>query len=446
MIDQLIGFLNSTEDVIWIYLCFPVLVAMAIYFSVRSKFVQLRSFPHALSNFVQLLKQKHVSDGKVHPMQAFFACVGGCIGIGNIVAVCTAVTIGGPGALLWLWVTAALGVMLKYAEVYLGIKFRVVDPHGNYRGGPMYFLQKVFIGRWAPITVCILLCIYGVEVYQFNVVASSIAYNFQIPKFPVVAVFLGLVVYATCGGIRRVGSISSIIIPIFVLIYCSMGFYVIFLNAHHLPEVINLVFTSAFNGHAAVGGFIGSTILIAVTQGIRRACYTGDLGIGYASVIHSESCVKRAEKQASLVIVEIFFDTFIICTTTILLILVTGVWNQDIPQELMVQTALGTVFGYIEWFMPVFLFLLGYSTINAYFVVGLNCAQFLGAKHGKKIYLMYACLVLTFFSFVDPTVPQSIMTIVGGGLLLMNCYGIYKLRHEISYEIKEEPLPILQDA
>lgn len=446
MLDQLINFLILFEDAIWIYFCFPVIVLMGIYFSIRSGFVQLRCFPSALGNFIQLLRQKQASDGKVHPMQAFFACVGGCIGIGNIVAVCTAVTIGGPGALLWLWLTAAMGAMLKYAEVYLGIKFRITDSEGNYRGGPMYYLQKVFLGKWAPITVCLLLCIYGVEVYQFNIVASSISMNFDIPKLAVVFVLLGLILYAACGGIQRVGAISSVMVPLFVTVYCSMGYYVIWMNVDRLGEVLQLVFTSAFTGHAAVGGFVGSTLLVAVTQGIRRACYTGDLGIGYASVIHSESTVKHAEKQASLVIVDIFLDTFLICTTTILLILVTGVWNQDIPQELMVQKALGTVFGYVDWFIPIFLFMLGYSTINAYFVVGLTCAKFLGGVRARKAYFIYACTVFVLFSFADPTVPQSIMTSVGGALLLLNCYGIFKLRNEISYSFKELPAPVLQDA
>lgn len=434
MLEQLTEFLLILEDTIWIYFCFPFLIIMGIYFSWKSGFAQIKKFPKAIGNFVELLTKKHVSEGKVHPIQAFFACVGGCIGIGNIVAVCTAVTIGGPGALLWMWITAALAVIIKYAEVYLGLKYRIVDAFGNYRGGPMYFLQRVFVGKWAPITVSLLLCIYGIEVYQFNIVASSISYNFGMPKLAVVLVLLALVVYAASGGIRRVGKISGAIIPFFVLVYCSMGFYVIWQNLHLIPEVMSTVFTSAFSGHAALGGFIGSTLLIAVTQGVRRACYTGDIGIGYASVIHSESCIDKPEKQASLVIVDIFLDTFIICSTTILLLLVTGVWHEDLPQELLVQAALATTFDNVGWFMPLFIFLLGYSTINAYFVVGLTCAQYLGGKVGKAIYFGYACCVLILFSFVDPTVAQTVMTSVGGLLLLLNCYGIYVLRHEIKFD------------
>lgn len=435
MLDLIVDFLLWFEDTIWIYFCFPFFVFMGIYFSWKSRFVQVRSFSKALGNFASLLKQKHATDGKVHPLQAFFACVGGCIGIGNIVAVCTAVTIGGPGALLWLWITATLGAIIKYSEVYLGIKFRIVDAHGHFRGGPMYYLQRVFSGKWAPITVSLLLCFYGVEVYQFSIMASSISLNFDLPKPGIVFVLLVMVLYAGWGGVRRVGAISSATIPIFVLLYCSMGAYVIFQNAALLPEVLMTVLTTAFTGHAALGGFIGSTLLVAVTQGIRRACYTGDIGIGYASVIHSESSVIQPEKQASLVIIDVFLDTFIICTTTILLILVTGVWHQNIPQELMVQTALATEFSHVEWFMPFFLFLLGFSTINAYFAVGLNCAQYLGGSAAKVFYFLYAAAALALFSFVDPTVAQTIMTSVGGLLLLMNCYGIYFLRNEVGFNI-----------
>ena len=171
----------------------------------------------------------------------------------------------------------------------------------------------------------------------------------------------------------------------------------------------------------------------AISQGARRGCYTGDIGVGYASVIHSESFVKIPEKQASLVIFDIFVDTFMICSTSVLIVLVTDLWHQPIDANLLVQTALAQYFPYMEWFMPLFLFLLGYSTINAYFCVGLKCAEYLSPKKGKAVYYAYAIVSLAAFALVDTVQAQSVMAIAGGLLLVFNCYGIFRLRKEISY-------------
>ena len=176
--------------------------------------------------------------------------------------------------------------------------------------------------------------------------------------------------------------------------------------------------------------------MMTISQGVRRGCYTGDLGIGYASVIHSETSSQIPEKQASLVIFDIFFDTFIICTSTLLVILVTDVWRQPIETGMMVQTALAQYFPYMQYFMPFFLFLLGYSTINAYFCVGLKCAEHLSPTWGRSLYYAYSVLVLLVFSFVDTLQAQTVMSVAGGLLLTLNCYGIFKLRHELSYAIE----------
>lgn len=424
--------LQTFEDILWMYFCFPFLVGLGIVLTFRGRMAQVRQFPRALGNFWALLRCRHSVNGRVHPLQAFFACIGGCVGIGNIVAVCTAVQLGGPGALIWLWMTAAIGVILKYAEVYLGLRYRIKDHEGNYRGGPMYYLQQVFRGSWAPVMISVLLCLYGVEVYQFKVVTTSVSSNFGWTKELVVVGLLGLVFYAACGGVSRVGKIAGTTVPLFICIYLAMALAVIWQHADQLSSVLATAFASAFTGHAAVGGFVGSTFLMAVTHGMRRACYSGDLGIGYAAVIHSNSTEESHEKQASLVIVDIFIDS-VICTASILLILVTGVWQSGFPQELLVQKALETTFPFTEFFMPVFLFLLGYATLNAYFIVGLSCAEFLGGVKGRRAYFVYACCILTLFAYVDTSLAQTAMAIVGGMLLVFNCYAIFSLRKEISY-------------
>jgi len=414
---------------------------LGLYLTFRSQFVQLRQFPNVVKIFFEFLKVRETTPGAVHPLKAFFASVGGCIGIGNIVGICTAVQIGGPGALFWIWMTALVGSMVKYAEVYLGLKFRVPNNKGSYDGGPMYFLQRVFKTAWMPTLVSLLLCVYGVEVYQFSVITTSVTSNLEVNQYLVIGGLLLLVIFAGSGGVRRVGTISSAIIPLFVLMYVGMSGWVLFNNIQVLPSALTGVFSAAFTGHAAFGGFLGSTLLMTISQGVRRGCYTGDLGIGYASVIHSESSAKVPEKQAALVIFDIFLDTFIICTSSILVILVTDVWHQEMDAGMLVQTALAAYFPYMNYFMPFFLFLLGYSTINAYFCVGLKCAEHLAPQWGRRIYYAYAVLALLVFSFVDSLQAQTVMSIAGGLLLAINCYGIFRLRHELSYDLSaSEPL------
>lgn len=444
MFEQLFLTLDFFENYLWGYIAFPLIMLLGFYLTMKSSFFQIRKFGSILRMFTSLLKVSEETKRGVHPLKAFFAGIGGCVGVGNVAAICTAVQIGGPGALFWIWVTAIAGMLVKYAEVYLGLRYRVLNGNGGYNGGPMYFLTKVFKQKWVPNLVSLLLCLYGVEVYQFSVVTNSVVQNLHINQYIVVFLLLGMVLFAGSGGVSRVGAISSAVIPVFVVLYVSMGMWVLINNFSDIPAIVQEVFTSAFTGYAAFGGFAGSSLLMTISHGVRRGCYTGDFGIGYASVIHSESSISMPEKQAALVIFEVFLDTFVICTTSVMLILVTGVWHQPLEASMMVQTALGHYFPYMTYFMPFFLFLLGYSTINAYFCVGLKCASLLGGNVGRYLYYVYATAALLFFSFVDTTEAQSMMAIVGGLLLTINCYGIFRLRNEISFNFGDEREAIAQ--
>jgi AGCS family alanine or glycine:cation symporter len=178
--------------------------------------------------------------------------------------------------------------------------------------------------------------------------------------------------------------------------------------------------------------------MFAMSHGIRRSCYSGDIGVGYASVIHSESSVLVPEKQASLAIFDIFLDTFIVCTTSLFIILATDVWHQPIEAGLMVQVALSQYFPFMQIFMPIFIFMLGYNTINAYFCVGLKCASHLSERWGRPLYYLYAVAALLLFSFMGTNQAQMVMAIAGVSLLIINGAGIYKLRHEISFNLPTE--------
>lgn len=427
--------LVGLDNFIWAYLGAPLIIAVGSYFTIRSGFLQITRFPAILKLFWNYLRSKQRSETGVHPLKAFFASVGGCIGIGNVVVICTAIQVGGPGALLWIWVAAILGAMVKFAEVFLGIRYRVSNHRGTYSGGPIYYLQQVFTSPWVPRIVGLLLCVYGVEVLQFNLMAHSIVHNYGLNPIAVNLCLLALVLYATAGGVRRVGEVCGAIIPVFTVAYVGMGLWILIDNAGILVEVFKEVFSSAFTGHASVGAFAGSTLLISMSQGIRRGCYASDVGVGYASMIHSETTIKRPEKQAAFTIMEVFLDTFLIVTTSVLLILVTGVWKEPLHESEMVQTALALYYPFAPYVMPVFLFILGYSTIIAYFCFGLNASEFLSPRYGRKIYYVVAGAALFFFSFAGTGVSLTIMSLTGGLLLMINLTGMFLMRREIHYHV-----------
>ena len=283
---------------------------------------------------------------------------------------------------------------------------------------------------------CVLLCIYAAEVYQFSVLTHNISLNWQIDHIWVVLAFLGLILYTVLGGIKRVGKICSLLMPFFTLLYIVMGFYVI---AHHLPELPSLfvfVFQSAFTGQAEMGGFAGGAILLAMQQGISRAVYSADIGIGYDSIIQSETSAAQIENQARLSMLGVFIDN-LVCTCTLLIALTSGYWNAvpRLDPALVVQKALAAYFPGQEVFMPIFLFVLVYTTLISYLFVGFKCARFLHQRHGEKVYLAFAVFFLLFFSFFDQSKALLAMSLAGCLLLCINLLGILRLRHEISFSL-----------
>ncbi len=432
--------LDQIAEFIWGYVGFVLIIFLGLYFAVSSRFYQVRKFPQILKSFLSGLGSRNSSGEGLHPIKVFFAAIGGCIGIGNIVGICTAVQIGGPGALFWTWIAGFLGMLLQYGEVFLGMKTRVKTPSG-YSGGPMHFLPKAFKGKWAAIVVAGLLCVYGVEIFMFNVITESVSSNWNIAKPLAIVLLLGMTLFAAKGGVKRVSEICSTIIPLFIGVYVLMSLWVITQNIQLIPSIFKMIFTSAFTGKAAEGAFAGSSVMLAISMGLSRGAYAGDLGVGYTSVIHSESGETNPEKQAALTIIGIFFTIFLICTSSIFLILATGVWKESMDVTLMVQTALSSYFPYMDIFMPFFLLILGYSTIISYFVVGVKCSKFLSEKYGPILYYTYAFISLPLFSFVSPNQAFIVMSLAGAFLMIFNLLGLFILRKEIAFDTVKEISP-----
>jgi len=430
----LIHIAEEINIILWGYCGFSLIIISGFYLSIYSKFFQIIKFPKIIFYFWHCLKSNNnnKADG-IHPIKIFFASLGGCVGIGNITTTALAVQIGGPGVLIWMWLIAFLGMTLKYAEIFLGLKYRIKYLN-EYLGGPMYFLGHAFpYFRGITYIAAIFMCIYGVEIYMFTVIRDSISANLHIHRYTVSIFLIIIILLGIKGGIHRISNITTILIPSFVIIFLIMVSYVLIININKIPEAFISIFRSAFNGHAAIGGFIGSTLLLTISKGASTASYSGDVGIGYASIIHSQARTNDIRQQSALSVLGVFLDTFIICTSSILLIVVTDVWQENINSNLLIQTSLQRYFPYMNLFMPFLLFILGYSTILPYMEAGIKAAFYISPKYGTKGFIIYSISILIIFSYVEAREALTIMNIVGGFLMLINLIGIMKLHKKIDY-------------
>ncbi|MFT6765746.1 MAG: AGCS family alanine or glycine:cation symporter [Alteromonas naphthalenivorans] len=441
MSDSFFSCLELIDDSFWNYAGVPVLLTLGFYLSVKAKFMQVTHFRKITNIFFSFLdkkEKKKTTERGIPGIKAFFAAVGGCIGVANLVSVCSAVQIGGPGAVFWMWIAAFLGMIVKYAEIYVGMKYRVKNNTGGYDGGPMYFLQHATSNPWIPKFVCILLCIYGVDMYIFRIVTHSFVASWNWDPYLVTAFLLIAVLFGGERGIKRVGDISSVIVPIFLLAFIGCSSWIFLTHWHLIPGVFADIFYSAFTPRAAIGAFTGASLMTTISYGMKRACYTGDIGIGYASIIHSESAEKDPARQAALGIFGIFLDTFVVCTMSVLLILVTGAWHQGINEELIVPHVMSQYIPGVDIIWPLFVFMLGYSTLLAIFASGKKAAKFLHPKYGPGLYNAYAIVMFLIFSFVGTNEQIMIpMSLIGGLLLVINVWGLFKLRKSISYKLSK---------
>jgi AGCS family alanine or glycine:cation symporter len=441
------GVINAIDTFFWGFVSFFLILLLGLYFTVHTRAFQIRSFAHIIKTFAYIAKHP-LTDSQVgiHPLRLFFTSVGGMVGIANVVGVVTAVQFGGPGALFWVWVTGIVGAVIKYAEIYLGFKYRIPKLCGSgYQGGPVHVLKEAFAQRFFPITVAIFLCIYCVEVFQFSVMVESVSFNFNIEKPIAILLLLSAVFYIVMGGVDRLTRYCMYINPFMMFSYLFMCFWVIGLHFNELPALLYTVIKSAFSGHAAVGGFAGSTVLMAIRYGVSRAAYSADIGMGYDSSMQVESKISHPENQAKLAIFGVYMDNCI-CTLTLLVVLLSGIWSATPAVEpcVAVQLALAPYFPSVKLLFPLFFLMTGFTTIAAYFTVGVKTSQYLSPSYGKSAYLLYGLITLPLFCYMGETKALTLMSLSGAGLLTLNLLGIYRLRKQVKFvrEIPASDLPI----
>ncbi len=433
--DSIFSVITFLDNFYWSYVGWTLITGAGIYLTYLSRGLQFRALFNFRSNIKDIYSEANNKDnGGIHPFKLYFASVGGMVGLGNIVFISVALMVGGPGSIFWTILASLSGMLLKYSEIYLGVKYRVQNSSGGFNGGPMYFLQQAFRSPIFAYIFAFLLCLYGVEISSFLIIVDRIEHSFEINRYVIILLLLSVIIYSAIGGIERLANICTIIMPFFMVGYILFSLYIISCNANVLPEFFKTVLVSAFTGHAQVGGFVGSTMLLSANLGISKAVYSGDIGIGYDSIVQSETRIVNPHKQAMLGIYALFTDIFI-CILTNTMLGVTGAWyklNHLAPSDIVAKS----LFKYIPYsdvFVTLLLFFAGFTTIVAYLTAGTKCAQFINPRYGKIIYLLYAIFAFTFFCKFSQKNVMIIMGFLSGLLVLLNVCGILKLRKDIEF-------------
>jgi AGCS family alanine or glycine:cation symporter len=368
--DTALNFLNAFIGFMWGWPLIIIITAAAILYSVVLKFFQFRRFGYITKNtFGKIFEKELRGEGTLTPFQAASSALAGTLGVGNIAGVGVAVGLGGPGALFWMWVVALLAAVAKYAEVVLGIHYREKDPEtGIFRGGFMYIVKRGLGEGWKWLaflwSFLFFLQFLVSGAVQSNALADVVSYSFGVNKLVagiIIAVLVGLVIL---GGIRRIGKVAEKLVPLMAVIYFVGAMAIILMNVAELPEALVTIFRSAFEGMAPVGGFAGSTIMVAIRNGFARGVYSNEAGMGTSPIAHSTAITDHPVRQGMWGIFEVFVDTIVMCTLTGLVIVITGVLpSGEIGASLTASAFRSGLFGAGDLVVTVTTVLFAYTTI-----------------------------------------------------------------------------------
>lgn len=416
--------LDLLNDLLWSKVLVVTLVGLGLVFTIASRFVQLRYFGDMFRIFGQAIVRK---DGQLSSFQALMLSVAGRVGAGNIAGVAVAITLGGPGAVFWMWLVALLGMATSFFECSLAQLFKRREPDGGYRGGPAFYIEHGLGLRWLAIVFSILLLItfgFGFNALQSYTVASSLHDTFGLPTYVsgiALVVIVGLIIF---GGIKRIASMADVLVPIMALSYIVMALVVIGLNIEAVPATFALIIKSAFGLDPAFAGGIGA----AIVMGVKRGLFSNEAGLGSAPNVAAVAEVSHPAAQGIVQSLSVFIDTLLICTSTALIILLSGVYQPgtEIGGVILTQTAMAAVVG--EWgriFVSLALMLFVFTTLVYNYYLGENALGFFSSKRMPLIvYRVLVMALLLWGSMQDLSTAFGFADVTMGLLALVNLVAL----------------------
>ena len=462
-------FITKLDDIAWGSVVLCLLVGVGILISISTGFLQFRKFGHAMKNTLGRVFEKHeAKKGEVTPLQALCTALAGTVGTGNIAGVTGAIVVGGPGAVFWMWLSAIFGMCTKFAEVTLSVRYRERNEHGDWVGGPMYYIKnglgKSF--RWLGVLFCIFgaLAAFGIgnatqvqsigeavgtaiDALGGNVGASKITFlgsTFTTCNLIVGIVVAAIVALVSFGGIKRIGSVTEKLVPVMAIVYILSTLVVIFANIGHIGTVFGMIFKGAFSAEAALGGAFGITISTSITKGIARGCFSNEAGLGSAPMAHAATSESNPVKQGFFGIFEVFMDTIVICTLTSLTVLCgycsSGIdiaWGTSGGASL-VAGSISSVFGsFGSVLLAICLALFALSTVLSWSLYGTRCFEYLfgtKASQGYKVVFVLFAIIGATMSLTD---AWNLADALNGFMAIPNLIAVLTLSPEVIKLTKE---------
>ncbi|MGF1754051.1 sodium:alanine symporter family protein [Vibrio makurazakiensis] len=432
--------LQTIDSLVWGPPLLILLVGTGIYFTFRLGLLQFRHLPTALK---MVFSKDKSGSGDVSSFGALCTALSATIGTGNIVGVATAIKLGGPGALFWMWLAAVFGMATKYAECLLAVKYRKIDSKGQMVGGPMYYLQYGVGSRILAIMFAVFalaVACFGIGTFpQVNAILDASEISFGAPREVSAVILTILVAVVTLGGIQSIAKVAGKVVPTMALFYILACLSVLVSNADQLLNAIQLVISSAFTNTAATGGFLGASIMLAIQSGIARGVFSNESGLGSAPMAAAAAKTDSCVKQGLISMTGTFFDTIIICTMTGLALILTGAWQTELAGAAMTTHAFAVGLNADTLgptLVSVGLIFFAFTTILGWNYYGERCVVFLfGTKAVLPYKIIFVGLVAS-GAFLQLDMIWLIADIVNGLMAVPNLIGLIALRHVVIEETK----------
>lgn len=445
--------LEKINSFVWGVPALLLILCVGIYLCIRTNFAQVRLFPRAMKSFFSRFSDKNDTgaDG-ISSKQALFTALAATVGTGNLAGVAGAIAIGGPGAIFWMWICAFLGMVTKFAEATLAVRYREKNEAGEWIGGPMYMIRNGLSKKWLPLAG--IYCFFGTvaafgvgNATQINTVMNGIQttvvafggrtaswLNLSVGIF--LAILVGLILF---GGAKRIGTIAERLVPFAAVIYIVLCIGVLILRAQEIPNAVQAIFRGVYKPQAVTGGMLGSAF-VALRIGASRGVFTNEAGMGTAAIAHASAQVKHPVEQGLMGIVEVFLDTIVICTLTALVILCSGIaipYGTDTGVVLTSQ-AFSSIYGdWVCFVITVALCLFAIATILGWGLYGARCAEYLFGKKAWKFFVVFQMIMVVVGAILKTETVWLLSEIMNGLMAMPNLLALLWLIPELCRLLKD---------
>ncbi len=383
-----------------------------------------------------------LGEGEVKPFNALMTALSATVGTGNIAGVATAIALGGPGAIFYMWLIALFGMATKYAEAVCAVTYREVDATGKYVGGPMYYLSKGVgefapeLGKWLGIAFALFgaVAAFGIgNAVQVNSMAAALGERFFVPTWATGIVVAALVGVVILGGIRRIADVAGKLVPAMIVLYLGAAILIILINATKVPEAFSLIFTHAFTPAAATGGFAGAAVAAAIRFGVARGVFSNESGLGSAAIAHAAAQTNSPVRQGVIAMLGTFIDTILVCTMTALVILTSGAWvmtgtdGGGLTGAVLTSTGFETSLAGGGYVVTCALVVFAFTTILGWSYYGERCWQYLFKEKSLVIYRILWVLAALSFANVKVDLVWNLSDMLNGLMAVPNLIGLLLL-------------------